>query len=145
MIKAIGLGVVACFMLVGAAAQAQQVNASQEQLQGQWVSDRVAQGIPMETVVTITGNTYISTQSMLSSGVLYSTTQSGEIFVTPPNFLNLAVTDWSPKEYNGRPMSMPPSTFWTILKLTQTQLAVAEPYCLQKSPLQECLVLFNRR
>ncbi|MBI4921692.1 MAG: hypothetical protein HY834_08075 [Devosia nanyangense] len=121
-----------------AAAQAQQ-------LEGQWVARSAANGVVIDTVVVITGQTYISNQTMYSGGATYFTSQSGEVFFNPPDNLRLVVLDWSPKDYLGQPQAMPPNTNWTIYELTDTQLGVAEPACLRTAPMNQCYVRFRRQ
>lgn len=122
--------------------------AAAQDFQGQWYAQvAIPTGI-IEHVVVISGKTYIanSTMSMQTSlgPVDYFTSQSGEVMFTPPDNLRLIVLDWSPREYLGQPMSMPPNSNYTVLEHTETKLVTLDNVCIMSQPVEYCTVTYQR-
>lgn len=119
-----------------------------QDFQGQWYAQIAMPTGIIEHIVVITGQTYIanSTMSMQTAlgPVTYFTSQSGEVMFNPPNNLRLIVLDWSPREYNGQPMSMPPNSNYTVLEHTATRLVTLDNVCALSQPAQSCTVTYQR-
>lgn len=119
-----------------------------QDFQGQWYAQIAMPTGIIEHIVVITGQTYIanSTMSMQTAlgPVTYFTSQSGEVMFNPPNNLRLIVLDWSPHEYNGQPMSMPPNSNYTVLEHTATRLVTLDNVCALSQPAQSCTVTYQR-
>lgn len=136
----LAVSIVAGMLLAGPAAA--------QDFQGQWYAQIAMPTGIIEHIVVITGQTYIanSTMSMQTAlgPVTYFTSQSGEIMFTPPDNLRLIVLDWSPREYNGQPMSMPPNSNYTVLEHTATRLVTLDNVCALSQPAQSCTVTYQR-
>ena len=128
-------------VLVGTPALAQQAS----DLNGQWHSRLVANGNTIETVVVINGQQYSMTVTEVTAqGYQYATYQSGQFYFTPPGHLGFQVLDWSPKDYEGQPMSMPPNSNVTIEQMSGNTLVVTDDLCMQNSPGPHCAATFVR-
>ena len=122
--------------------------AAAQDFQGQWYAQVAMPTGMVEHVVVITGQTYIANSTMAmqtpAGPVSYFTSQSGEVMFTPPDNLRLIVLDWSPREYLGQPMSMPPNSNYTVLDFTATQLVTLDNVCAMSQPAQYCTVTYRR-
>ena len=128
-------------LLVGTPALAQQAS----DLNGQWHARVVVNGNAIDTVVVINGQQYSMTVTEVTAqGYHYFTGQSGQFYFTPPGHLGFQVMDWSPKSYEGQPMSMPPNSNVTIQQMTGTTLVVTDDLCMQSSPGPHCAATFER-
>jgi hypothetical protein len=119
--------------------------AQEVKLDGQWHGRVNINGNVIDTVVVINGQQYSMTVSEVTvQGYQYATFQSGQFYLTPPNHMGFQVMDWSPKEYEGRPMSMPPNSNVTIQKATDSMLVVSDDLCMQSASVQQCSATFYR-
>lgn len=122
--------------------------AAAQDFQGQWYAQVAMPTGIVEHVVVITGRTYIANSTMSMQTALgpldYFTSQTGEVMFTPPNNLRLIVLDWSPREYQGQPMSMPPNSNYTVLEHTATQLVTLDNVCTMSRPAEYCTVTYQR-
>lgn len=119
-----------------------------QEFQGQWYAQIAMPDGIIEHVMVITGQTYIANSTMRSQTpfgpVTYFTSQSGEIMFNPPDNLRLIVLDWSPREYNGQPMSMPPNSNYKVLELSATRLVTLDNICAMSQPANYCTVTYQR-
>ena len=122
--------------------------AAAQDFQGQWYAQIAMPTGTVEHIVVISGKTYIanSTMSMQTAlgPVSYFTSQSGEVMFNPPDNLRLIVLDWSPREYLGQPMSMPPNSNYTVLEHTETKLVTLDNVCAMSQPAEYCTVTYQR-
>jgi hypothetical protein len=119
-----------------------------QDFQGQWYAQiAVPTGI-VEHIVVISGRTYIANSTMQMQTAFgpatYFTSQSGEVMFNPPDNLRLIVLDWSPREYQGQPMSMPPNSNYKVLELTATRLTTLDNICAMSQPPEYCTVTYQR-
>lgn len=119
-----------------------------QDFQGQWYAQIAMPEGVIEHIVVISGETYIanSTMSMQTAfgPATYFTSQSGEVMFNPPDNLRLIVLDWSPREYNGQPMSMPPNSNYKVLEYTDTRLVTLDNVCTMTQPVELCTVVYQR-
>jgi hypothetical protein len=128
-------------VLIGTPALAQQAS----DLNGQWHSRVVANGNTIDTVVVINGQQYSMTVTDITvQGYQYANYQSGQFYFTPPGHLGFQVLDWSPKDYEGQPMSMPGNSNVTIQRMDGRTLVVTDDTCMQNSPGPQCAATFER-
>ena len=119
--------------------------AQEVRLDGQWHGRVTVNGSVIDTVVVINGQQYSMTATMVTvEGYQYATYQSGQFYLTPPSHMGFQVMDWSPKEYQGRPMSMPPNSNVTIQQATDKMLVVSDDLCTQSASVQQCSQTFYR-
>ena len=119
--------------------------AQQVRLDGQWHARANINGNVIDTVVVINGQQYsMSVTEVTAEGYHYATFQSGQFYFTPPSHLGFQVLDWSPKEYEGRPMSMPPNSNVTIQQVTDEMLVVSDDLCMKSGSVQQCSATFYR-
>lgn len=122
--------------------------AAAQDFQGQWYAQVAMPTGIVEHIVVISGETYIANSTMQMQTALgpvtYFTSQSGEIMFNPPDNLRLIVLDWSPREYNGQPMSMPPNSNYKVLELSATRLITLDNICAMSQPAQYCTVTYQR-
>ncbi len=104
----------ATFVALAAPAAAQGL--TENSFTGQWRAKSTLQETTIESTLTITGETYISTQHMLTPGIFgsveYNATQEGNVVFNPPDNLRLVVMKWSPTETGGEINPMPPNSNW---------------------------------
>lgn len=124
------------------------VPAAAQDFQGQWHAQIAMPTGIIEHVLVISGKTYIANSTMSMQTPLgpasYFTSQSGEVMFNPPDNLRLIVLDWSPREYLGQPMSMPPNSNYTVLEHTETKLVTLDNVCTMSQPVQYCTVTYQR-
>lgn len=119
--------------------------AQQIRLDGQWHARLNVNGNVIDTVVVINGQHYsMAITEVTPQGYQYATYQSGQFYFTPPSHLGFQVMDWSPKDYEGQPMSMPPNSNVTIQQATDTTLVVSDDLCMAHASVQQCSQTFYR-
>jgi hypothetical protein len=137
---------VAVGLLFATAASAQGLTAAS--FAGQWKSSSNANGTVIETVLTVTGETYISTQDMVTEGIFgpvrYAATQEGNVVFNPPDNLRLVVMKWSPTETNGVTNPMPPNSNWTILQFDGANMVVLDTICAKTATPRACVATYRK-
>ena len=114
-------------------------------LNGQWHARVIANGNTIDTVVVINGQQYSMTVTEVTSqGYQYATSQAGQFYFTPPGHLGFQVLDWSPKDYQGQPMSMPPNSNVTIERMDEQTRVVTDDLGMRNSPGAQCAATFVR-
>lgn len=132
--------VILSFFVLASPAVAQQIR-----LDGQWHARVNVNGNVIDTVVIINGQQYsIAVTEVAPQGYQYATYQSGQFYFTPPSHLGFQVMDWSPKDYQGQPMSMPPNSNVTIQQATDNTLVVSDDLCMTHASVQQCSQTFYR-
>lgn len=115
---------------------------------GQWKSSSTNQGTRIDTTLTITGETYISTQEMVTEGIFgpvhYAATQEGKVEFTRPDTLRLVVEKWSPDKTGTEPNPKPPNTNWRVLQFDDSNLLVLDNVCAPAAGVRACSTAFRK-
>lgn len=115
---------------------------------GQWKASSAANGTAIDTTLTIIGETYISTQEMVTEGIFgkvrYGATQEGKVVFNAPDNLRLVVEKWSPDKTGTEPNPRPPNTNLTVLQFDAANLLVLDNICAQTAGVRACTSAFHK-
>lgn len=115
---------------------------------GQWKAVSTAGTTTIESVLTITRETYIATQEMVIEGIFgptrYGATQEGNVVFNPPDNLRLVVMKWSPTETNGVNNPMPPNSNWQIVQFDGANMVVLDTVCAQTATIRACTSAYRK-
>ncbi|MCC7321982.1 MAG: hypothetical protein IT542_13515 [Rubellimicrobium sp.] len=128
------------FVLAGLAGPA-----AAQDFDGVWLAQQNQANGTGSYELVLSGGSYALTATLVTpEGYTYQSYQSGAVELYPPDTLRLVVLDWSPREYLGQPMSMPPNSNLRVASYDGNWLTLVDNVCAMSAPLETCASTYRR-